>query len=187
MFLSIFKYNFMNKFYINFIKFLYFRNCCFNKMISKTKIFLIIFLLLNGCMQLPGIDEDPKRQKFKKKTSGEYSINDVEINIINLNKATDNLLEFYNKRKIQMLDYKIKDFDNIYNYNYQYVLGTSDVISIDLTDSDDIDGSYILDTEGMIDLPFKPKNLNNLSIIKDTLAMYPVSSKNAINANKNAI
>ena len=78
MFLSIFKYNFMNKFYINFIKFHYFRNCCFNKMISKTKIFLIIFLLLNGCMQLPGIDEDPKRQKFKKKTSGEYSINDVE-------------------------------------------------------------------------------------------------------------
>ena len=165
MFLSIFKYNFMNKFYINFIKFHYFRNWYFNNMFSKIKILSIILLFSTACVQLPGIDRDPKKQKFKKQTTGNYTIKDVEINIINLNKATDSLLEFYNKNKIQTLDYEVKKFDDIYNYKYQYVLGTSDEVTIDLTDSDDVDNSYIIDTEGMIDLPFIGKiKISNLTL-----------------------
>jgi len=123
-------------------------------MIPKIKIFFILLFFLTSCLQLPGINDSPKKQTTKKKAQGEYSINDVEINIINLNKASDSLIDFYNKRKIQTLDYKIKEFNDIYNYKYEYVLGTSDVITINLTDTDDIDNSYILDTEGMIDLPF---------------------------------
>tara|TARA_A100001011_G_C14224525_1_gene805981 strand:+ start:103 stop:1233 length:1131 start_codon:yes stop_codon:yes gene_type:complete len=123
-------------------------------MIFKTKFLLIVSLLLTSCLQVPGINESPKKQTEKVKNYGEYSINDVEINIINLNKAQESKLEIYNERKIQTLDYQIKDFDNIYNYNYEYSLGTSDVINLDLTDSDDIDNSYLIDTDGMIDLPF---------------------------------
>ncbi len=134
------------------------------KLIFRVKLILLM-LLFASCVQLPGINENPKKQKIKKATINEYSIDDVEINIINLNKATDKNLEFYNKRKIQTLDFNIKEFNDIYNYKYQYVLGTSDIVTIDLTDSDDIDNSYIIDTEGMIDLPFIGKvKINNLTL-----------------------
>tara|TARA_Y100000590_G_scaffold412131_1_gene506812 strand:+ start:4 stop:1134 length:1131 start_codon:yes stop_codon:yes gene_type:complete len=134
-------------------------------MIPKIKIFFILLFFLTSCVQLPGINDSPKKQTAKKKAQGEYSIDDVEINIINLNKASDSMIGFYNKRKIQTLDYKIKEFNDIYNYKYEYVLGTSDVITIDLTDTDDIDNSYIIDTEGMIDLPFIGKvKISNLTL-----------------------
>tara|TARA_Y100001970_G_scaffold288063_1_gene414274 strand:- start:1195 stop:2328 length:1134 start_codon:yes stop_codon:yes gene_type:complete len=134
-------------------------------MFKKIKIFSFLLFFLASCVQLPGINQEPKKQKFNKRVTGEYSIEDVEINIINLNKVTDSLLKFYNKKKVQTLDYKIKEFNDIYNYKYQYVLGTSDVIAIDLTDSDDIDNSYIIDTEGMIDLPFIGKiKISNLTL-----------------------
>ena len=123
-------------------------------MILKIKFFFIIIFLLNSCIQLPGIDQDPKKRKLSKKLTSEYSIEDVEINIISLNKATENNFALFNQRKVEVLDNEIVKFNDIYNYNYQYVLGTSDVVEIDLTDSDDVDGSYIIDTEGMIDLPF---------------------------------
>ena len=134
-------------------------------MISKIKFLFLLLLFFNGCIQLPGINQEPKKRKMSDKISSEYSIDDVEINIINLNKATETNFSFYNQQKINKLDNSISEFDEIYNYNYNYVLGTSDVIEINLTDSDDIDGSYIIDTEGMIDLPFIGKiKINNLSL-----------------------
>ena len=138
-----------NKFYIIFEKFDYFVNLKF-QLISKTKILLILLLFLNSCVGLPGVDQEPKKRKLSKKLTSEYSIEDVEINIINLNKATEVDFDFYNQKKVKVLDNEIIKFANIYDYTYQYVLGTSDVIEINLTDSDDIDGSYIINTEGMI-------------------------------------
>ena len=63
-------------------------------------------------------------------------------------------IDFYNKRKIEEADYKVKKFSNIYDYNYEYILGPADSISINLTDTDDLDNTYLIDQEGMIDLPF---------------------------------
>ena len=40
------------------------------------------------------------------------------------------------------------------NYKYEYILGPADSISINLTDTDDLDNTYLIDQEGMIDLPF---------------------------------
>ncbi|MAV55930.1 MAG: hypothetical protein CMI79_00125 [Candidatus Pelagibacter sp.] len=134
-------------------------------MILKIKFFFLIIFFLNSCIQLPGIDQDPKKRKLGKKLTSEYSIEDVEINIISLNKATENNFALFNQRKVEVLDNEIVKFNDIYNYNYQYVLGTSDVVEIDLTDSDDVDGSYIIDTEGMIDLPFIGKiKIDNLTL-----------------------
>jgi polysaccharide export outer membrane protein len=38
--------------------------------------------------------------------------------------------------------------------DYEYILGPADIISINLTDTDDLDNSYEIDPDGMIDLPF---------------------------------
>ena len=46
-------------------------------------------------------------------------------------------------------------------------MGSSDVISINLTDTDDIDGAYTIDPNGDIDLPFIGKiNVEGFDINK---------------------
>ena len=50
-------------------------------------------------------------------------------------------------------------------------MGASDTISINLTDTDDLDGVYKIDQEGMIDLPFigKIKLDEQEAFIKDEI------------------
>ena len=60
----------------------------------------------------------------------------------------------YNKYQTNNYKNKIQDYSEIYNYRYEYILGPSDSVSIDLTDTDDLDGVYKIDQDGMIDLPF---------------------------------
>ena len=70
--------------------------------------------------------------------------------MINLNLLSQSEINFYNKIEIEEADYKIKKFSNIYNYEYQYILGPSDKISINLTDTDDLDNSYLIDQNGIL-------------------------------------
>ncbi len=130
----------------------------------KFLIFLIIIVFLNSCIQNPGINKNPKKRNSKN-ISLENTINDIETNIIFLNQLTDNQIEFYNKRKMQEFDHKIKKFENIYNYKYKYILGTSDSISVSLSDIEDLNGIYIIDQDGEIDLPFVGKaKISDLSL-----------------------
>ena len=121
---------------------------------------------MNSCVSLPGINKTPvKKEPNKKIIKSEYSIDDVSINIIKINKLSEIDIDFYNKRKVEEVNYKVKKFSNIYNYNYEYILGPADSISIDLTDTDDIDNTYLIDQEGMIDLPYIGKvKLNGLTL-----------------------
>lgn len=122
---------------------------------NLSKYIFVIFIFLNSCVSLPGINKSPNQKKINKKViESEYSIEDVGINIININSLSDNDINFYNEKKIEEADYKVKKFSDIYNYKYEYILGPADSISIDLTDTDDIDKTYLIDQEGMIDLPF---------------------------------
>ena len=130
------------------------------------KILIILALFLNSCVSLPGIIKNPSKKKTSSKiTSGEYSMNDVGINIIKINSLSDEELDKFNKDKIDKLDFKVKTFQDIYDYRYEYILGPADRISIDLTDTDDLDGTYLIDQEGMIDLPFIGKvKLDDLTL-----------------------
>ena len=125
------------------------------KLLFNFNITFFILIFIYGCAEIPGINKSPREQsKSKKSISGYLSINDIAVDIIKINKLNENEIENYNKSKIAELNYSVSKFSNIYNYKYEYALGSSDVISINLTDTDDIDGSYTIDPNGDIDIPF---------------------------------
>jgi len=125
---------------------------CFTKKFITT-IFMLFFL--NSCVTLPGINKSPKSKKSNIKTPvSKYSINDVGINIINLNSLSEEEIRKFNQNQIEEINNKINKFSNIYEYRYEYILGSADSISLDLTDTDDLDGTYLIDQDGMVDLPF---------------------------------
>ena len=122
---------------------------------KKIIVFITLLYVLNSCVSLPGINKNPKSQKQSENiTKYEYSINDVGINIIDLNSLSDFEIKKYNNNKIEELDYKVNKISDIYDYRYEYILGPADSISLDLTDTDDLDNTYLIDEYGMIDLPF---------------------------------
>jgi len=114
-----------------------------------------MLFFLNSCVTLPGINKSPKSKKSNIKTPvSKYSINDVGINIINLNSLSEEEIRKFNQNQIEEINNKINKFSNIYEYRYEYILGSADSISLDLTDTDDLDGTYLIDQDGMVDLPF---------------------------------
>jgi polysaccharide biosynthesis/export protein len=136
------------------------------KFSSKNIIKIIfIFFFTYGCSSLPGINEEPKEQKNSKLDISNYTINDINVDIIEINDLNEYQIKSYNNLNVKEIKYSIKQFSNIYNYTYEYTLGSSDVISINLTDTDDLDGSYIIGPNGNIDLPFVGKiNIQNLTL-----------------------
>ena len=117
-------------------------------------IIILTILFLNSCAVLPGINDGPIKRKGKINLDSEYSIEDIGIEIVEINKLSENDFKIINKSEISELDFKISEFNDIYNYRYEYILGPADIVSINLTDTDDIDNSYEIDPDGMIDLPF---------------------------------
>ena len=124
----------------------------------------LIFCLISNCT----INKDVKSntsEHLNKTNESKYSINDINVNLIKINKLTETQLEKYNNFNLNTLEYSVKKIPEIYDYNYQYILGSSDKINLNLTDTDDIDNSYTIDPLGNIDLPFVGKiNIDNLSL-----------------------
>jgi polysaccharide biosynthesis/export protein len=133
---------------------------------KKFNFLIILIFILNSCISLPGINKSPDKKKVnKKKDIGQYTIEDVGINIININQLSEDEINNYNKNNILEINNAVNNISEIYNYRYEYILGPADSISLDLTDTDDLDGNYLIDQDGMIDLPFIGKvKLDNLSL-----------------------
>jgi len=126
------------------------------KIIIKS-IILLKLIILSACTILPGINNLQTKKTTPNFFENNYSIDDIGIEIIKINSFSENDFKTLNNKKVEELDFKIKKFDNIYNYRYEYILGPADIISIDLTDTDDLDNSYEIDPDGLIDLPFVGK------------------------------
>ncbi len=127
-------------------------------------LFLILFLTGN-CLGLPGINKEPSEQNKSKIVKINKTIKDINIEIIKINNLNKNQIEKYNSTNIKEIKYSIREFSNIYNYKYEYTLDSSDVIVINLTDTDDLDGPYIIGPNGNVDLPFIGKiNIKNLTL-----------------------
>ena len=133
---------------------------------KKITLFILTLIILSGCVSLPGINKNiNKKNENKKVKESEYSINDVKINIIKINSLSEIELENYNKKQIEQIDFKINEYSDVYNYKYEYILGPADSISLNLTDTDDLDSTYLINQDGMIDLPFIGKvKLDGLTI-----------------------
>ena len=137
-----------------------------NFYITLSKIALLLFFTYS-CSQLPGINKKPRNQSGSNKLSNYFTIKDVKIEIIKINNLNESEINNFNDSKLDELSLSMKSFNEIYDYDYSYVLGSSDVISINLTDTDDIDGSYTIDPNGDIDVPFIGKiNVEGLDINK---------------------
>ena len=122
-------------------------------------IFFILFLFfLNSCKNLStGISENPV---INPEQSKNINTPNIKIKIIDINELDYSEInnENSNFSDIQRdATYFAKEFYNLYDYVYQYQIGPGDEIVINLTETDDIDGSYLVDPFGMIDLPYVGK------------------------------
>jgi polysaccharide export outer membrane protein len=128
---------------------------------------ILISLFAYSCNNSAGIYKNPKKQTGSRLDPQTLLMSDIDINIIDINKLNSNEINKYNSSKVKELKYSINKFPDIYNYKYAYALGSSDIISINLTDTEDLDGSYIVGPNGNIDLPFVGKiNVKNLTLIE---------------------
>lgn len=134
--------------------------------LKKFNFLIILIFILSSCVSLPGINKSPDKKKVnKKKDISQYTIEDVGINIINIKELSEDEINNYNKNNILEINNTVNNISEIYDYRYEYILGPADSISLDLTDTDDLDGNYLIDQDGMIDLPFIGKvKLDNLSL-----------------------
>ena len=126
--------------------------------LKRIYIWLFVLLFLSECATLPGINENiVEKLPNENLNQSDYSINDVKINIQKINNLSVNELNDYSEDNFNNLENNIKKYTEVYDYQYKYVLGSSDIINIDLTETDDLDGVYELNEKGMIDLPFVGK------------------------------
>jgi len=124
----------------------------------KIVIFILSLFFLNSCNNLStGISENPiiNPEQSKNINTPNIRIKIIDINELDYSEINN---ENSNYSDVQRDDtYFAKEFYDLYDYVYQYQIGPGDEIVINLTETDDIDGSYLVDPFGMIDLPYVGK------------------------------
>ena len=124
----------------------------------KIIIFILSLFFLNSCNNLStGISENPiiNPEQSKNINTPNIKIKIIDINELDYSEINN---ENSNYSDVQRDDtYFAKEFYDLYDYVYQYQIGPGDEIVINLTETDDIDGSYLVDPFGMIDLPYVGK------------------------------
>ena len=120
-------------------------------------IFILSLFILNSCNNLgTGISENPIISPEKTKN---INTPDIKIKIVDINDLDYSEIDLENSESSTSgtsFD-PIKKYFNLYDYVYQYEIGPGDEMVINLTETDDIDGSYLVDPFGMIDLPYVGK------------------------------
>ena len=123
----------------------------------KLIIFILSLFILNSCNNLStGISENPIISPEKTKNINTPNIKIKIVDINDLDYSEIDLENSENSTSGTSFD-PIKQYYNLYDYVYQYEIGPGDEMVINLTETDDIDGSYLVDPFGMIDLPYVGK------------------------------
>ena len=93
----------------------------------------------------PGISEKPNLEKNN-------SINqNIKVKIHDLSEMNFYEIKDLKSNYIQSISDEVAlKYNNFFDYVYEYQLGGGDEIAINLTETDDIDGSYLIDPFGNI-------------------------------------
>jgi hypothetical protein len=62
---------------------------------------LFILLFAHSCSTLPGVNKEPKNKKASKSAIKDYTIRDINIDIIEINKLKEYQIENYNNKKVK--------------------------------------------------------------------------------------
>ena len=130
------------------------------------KIFIIFFFITSCNTISPGINEDPSKSGFapaKRLGNNLYSQNPIDVQNLsykNINVELHNI----NKMKIQVINNLNEDTSSyaklpdviidLLRYDYKYVIGPGDRVSFKMTELGDVDGSYIVNPDGYITVPY---------------------------------
>ena len=129
-------------------------------------VFIILFFLTSCNSISPGINHNPSKSGFstaKKLKKNLYSQTPVDIQ--NLSYKNINV-EMHNVNKMLVsvmnnLNENSSSYEKIpsiltalLSYNYKYVIGSGDRISFKMTELGDVDGSYIVNPDGLITVPY---------------------------------
>ena len=130
------------------------------------KIFIIFFFITSCNAISPGINKDPSKSGFAPaKRLGKNLYSQSPIDVQNLSYKNINVeLHNINKMKIQVINTLNEDastyeklpdvITDLLRYNYKYVIGSGDRISFKMTELGDVDGSYIVNPDGFITIPY---------------------------------
>ena len=131
------------------------------KLFCKFSILYFFLSMLNSCTLNPGISENPMQpDKSLNITTPNIKVEIIDVNELTLEDVRTIGMSIDEANDVDV----IKQYYGLYDYIYEYQLGAGDEIAINLTDTDDIDGSYLIDPFGMIDLPYVGKiNLKDLT------------------------
>lgn len=138
---------------------------------------LLIFSLITiySCALSPGINENPTQPEF----SENIQTQNIDVKINDLSTLTFNDIELINDDYVNEETYDVTaDYYGLYDYVYEYQLGPGDEVVINLTETDDIDGNYLIDPFGMIDLPYVGKiNIKDLTSSEAQNILFNVLKK----------
>lgn len=138
---------------------------------------LLIFSLITiySCALSPGINENPTQPEF----SENIQTQNIDVKITDLSTLTFNDIELINDDYVNEETYDVTaDYYGLYDYVYEYQLGPGDEVVINLTETDDIDGNYLIDPFGMIDLPYVGKiNIKDLTSSEAQNILFNVLKK----------
>ncbi len=111
-------------------------------------VLLSFFIIISACTNSTGFKQEPTSKDAKKLGLEQ---NGVTLEFYNINKINTSALPRITQIKKQT-DQKLTEL--IKNNKYYYSLGAGDVINIEITDVEDIKGSYTISPNGDVTLPY---------------------------------
>ena len=130
------------------------------------KLFIIFFFITSCNAISPCINNEPSKSGFAPaKRLGKNLYSQSPIDVQNLSYKNINVeLHNINKMKIQVINTLNEDastyeklpdvITDLLRYDYKYVIGPGDRVSFKMTELGDVDGSYIVDPDGYITVPY---------------------------------
>ena len=107
-----------------------------------------------------------------------FNTDKITTTVVDLHKLNKEQLERINREDSFTSTKSLSDFKNIVSEQYEYLIGPSDKISINMDDGDEIDKTYTVDSLGRVSIPFLGNiDVENLTLEKAKLKIVSQLAK----------